>query len=222
MSIDDTGPPYPLPSTQSAGIGSFIIGVTPIGNVSTFDPWTTVIAQYSNSPIVDSLVNTFDAAMDLTQLMDGFFNTTLNIQTAVGFGLDVIGRIVNVSRTVPIPGVTSTYVGFEEASSWTGFGQGGFYSGGGVSTNFVLSDDDYRLLILAKMAGNISDGSITSVNQILLDLFPGRGTCYVADGLNMSLTYTFVFALNPVEVAIVLESGVLPSPAGVVINISHL
>jgi hypothetical protein len=219
--IDDTGPPYPLPATAAAGIGSFIIGVTPIGNVSPFDTWTTVIAQYSNSPILDSLINSFDAAMDLTQLMDEFFNLIFNIQTAVGYGLDVIGRIVGISRTVPIPSASAVYLGFEEASSWVGFGQGGFYSGGGVSTNFVLSDDDYRLLIYAKMAGNISDGSIPSVNEILLTLFAGRGTCYVADGLNMSLTYTFTFALNPVEIAIVLESGVLPSAAGVVINISH-
>jgi hypothetical protein len=53
----------------------------------------------------------------------------------------------------------------------------------------------------------------------LLTLFAGRGTCYVADNQNMSLTYTFEFVLNPVEVAIVELSGALPNPAGVVINV---
>jgi hypothetical protein len=43
----------------------------------------------------------------------------------------------------------------------------------------------------------------------------------VADGLNMSLTYTFNFALNPIEVAIIQESGVLPNPTGVIVNVVH-
>jgi hypothetical protein len=35
----------------------------------------------------------------------------------------------------------------------------------------------------------------------------------------MSLTYTFEFSLTPAELAIIELSGVLPNPAGVVINI---
>ena len=48
--------------------------------------------------------------------------------------------------------------------------------------------------------------------QILLNLFPGRGSCYVTDGLNMSMEYKFEFPLTPVEVSIVTNSGVLPRP----------
>lgn len=219
--MTDTGPPYPfINPTGSNSIGEFTIGVSPIGDIPAFNAYTTVIAQYSNSPTIDGIVNSFDAAMDLTELLDDFFDDVVNPDTAVGYGLDVIGRIVNVSRTLPLPSGAS-YLGFEEAgSSWTGFGQGGFFGGGSVTSNFVLADDDYRLLIFAKMLGNISDGSIPSLNSILLTLFPGRGPCYVVDNLDMSMVFFFSFALNPVELAIVQESGVLPVPAGIAVSIT--
>lgn len=205
----------------SNAIGSFQVGVSPIGTISSFDVWSTVISQYADSPRITDMIAAFNAAMDQTQNFENLFDLVWNVDTAKRYGLDVWGRIVGVSRTLSFPG-TVTYLGFEEAGSWTGFGQGGFYSGGGTTTNFNLADSDFRTLILAKAAGNISDGAIPSVNAVLLSLFPLRGDCYVADNGNMSLTYTFKFALNPVERAIVLESGVLPSPAGVVVNISEL
>lgn len=35
----------------------------------------------------------------------------------------------------------------------------------------------------------------------------------------MTMTYTFTFALTPVELAIVLNSGVLPKPTGVAASV---
>lgn len=219
-----SGPPYPNPTYApgSNGIGSFAIGISPIGTIPTFNPWTTIIAQYANSPIITSMIESFNAAMDLTKSLDDFYDMIWNIQTAVGYGLDVWGRIVGVQRAIQIPGNVSLF-GFGEAgNSWTGFNQGGFFSGQSISQNYVLSDSDFRKLILAKAAGNISDGSIPAVNQILLTLFPGRGVCYVVDGQNMTLTYTFKFALTAPELAIVSQLNVLPNAAGVTINVQQI
>ncbi|MCC8963784.1 DUF2612 domain-containing protein [Bradyrhizobium sp. Pear76] len=177
------------------------------------------MAQYANSPTITSWIQAFNAAMDLTQALDNFYDLMWNVMTAQGYGLDVWGRIVGVQRAIAIPGNVQ-FFGFQEAgSSWTGFGQGGFYSGGGLTQNYLLTDPDFRKLVLAKAAGNISDGAIPSVNQILLNLFPGRGACYVADNQDMSVTYTFQFGLTPVEVAIVLQANVLPTAAGVTVKI---
>jgi hypothetical protein len=221
-----SGPPYPRYAPGFApgsnGIGQFQIGVSPIGVISPFDEWATVMSQYANSPILTAMIESFNAAMDQTVNVENLYDLIWNVLTAQGYGLDVWGRIVGVSRTLTFPGGTA-YIGFEEAGgSWTGFGQGGFFSGGSATTNFNLSDADFRKLILAKAAGNISNGSIPSVNAILLRLFPLRGACYVADGQNMSLTYTFQFPLSPVELAIVQQSGVLPSPVGIITNIVQL
>lgn len=219
-----SGPPYPHPNpaagSNAIGIGG--IGTTlSIGDITIFDIWSTVISQYANSPILTGIITAFNSAMDFTVPIDNFYDMIWNILTAEGYGLDVWGRIVGVQRTISIPGSVQ-YLGFEEAgSSWTGFNQGILFSGGLLTQNFVLNDTDFRRTILAKAAGNISDGSIPSVNSILLALFPNRGKSYVADNRNMSLTYTFNFSLSAVEIAIVSQLNVLPSAAGVIINLSH-
>jgi len=217
-----TGPPYPLyargftPGSNS--IGTFQIGVSPVGDLSPFNVWTTIISQYANSPILTGMIEAFNAAMDQTENFDNLYDMIWNIATATGYGLDVWGRIVGVTRALSFPG-TITFLGNEEADSWTGFGQGILFSGGGVTTNFQLTDSDFRRLILAKAAGNVSDGSIPSLNAILLQLFPLRGNCFVVNNQNMTMTLTFQFPLNPIENAILQQSNVLPYPVGVVVNI---
>lgn len=218
------GPPYPRYAAGftpgSNGIGQFQIGVSPIGILAAYDPWVPIISQYKNSPRLYQMMLAFNAAMDQTENLEDLYDMIWNVQTAVGYGLDVWGRIVQIGRTLKLPGAV-TYFGNEEANSWTGFGQGGFFTGGSVSSNFALSDPDFRTLILAKAATNICDGSIPAINKILLALFKNRGDAFVADNQNMSMTYMFKFPLNPVELAIVETSGALPEPAGIVIDISQ-
>jgi Protein of unknown function (DUF2612) len=217
-----TGPPYPIyapgftPGSNS--IGTFKIGVSPVGDLSPFNIWTTIISQYANSPRLTGMIEAFNAAMDQTENIDNLYDMIWNIATATGYGLQVWGRIVGVTNSLSFPG-TIQFLGNEEANSWTGFGQGILFSGGGTTTNFQLTDTDFRRLILAKAAGNVSDGSIPSLNAILLSLFPLRGNCFVVNNQNMTMTLKFQFPLNPIENAILQQSNVLPYPVGVVVNI---
>jgi len=215
-----TGPDINRPVAGSNAIGRFVIGVSPIGDINPFDIWATCVSQYANSPIITTLIQNFSAYLDQTQNTDNFIDFMLDISSAQGYGLDVWGTIVGVTRVLFIPG-TQKYFGFEEATiiSADTFGPGGqspFYSGEPTSSNYSLSDPAFRILILAKALANISDGSIKSINQILLNLFPARGgNAYVTDGNNMTMTYQFGFVLTPVELAILGQSGVLPKPVGV-------
>lgn len=220
-----SGPPYPNPSPApgSNAIGIGAIGIMSIGAIPQFNPWTPIISQYKNSPRLDAMILAFNAAMDQTENLTNLYDMIWSVQTAQGYGLDVWGRIVGVSRTLKFPSGATPFLGNEEAgSSWTGFGQGGFYSGQGLSSNFILSDTDFRTLILAKAAGNISSGTIQAINQILLTLFRNRGAAYVADNQDMTCTLTFKFALSPVELAIINQANVLPIPAGVAVTVSQL
>lgn len=176
----------------------------------------TIISQYATSPFITALIAAFNQWIDPTVNLDNFYNWIWNVDTAQGYGLDVWGRIVGVGRVLKVA-VTSKYFGFAEATNVSAatFGHGPFYSGQQINSNFILSDDGFRTLIYAKALSNITDGSIPSINQILLTLFPGRGNCYIADGLDGSMTYTFNFALTPVEAAIVEQSGILPRSTGV-------
>ena len=218
-----TGPPYPYIAPGSNAIGVGAIGKMQIGAIAPFNAWVPIISQYKNSPTMDAMILAFNAAMDQTENISNLYDFIWNVLTAQGYGLDVWGRIVGISRTIAIPG-SIQYLGFDEAGvgNWTGFGQGILYSGGGTTTNYIFDDTDFRRLILAKAASNIWNGSIPSYNQILLNLFPERGLCYLADNKNMSMTQTFHFALSPVDIAIVAFSGALPQPTGIITNIVQL
>lgn len=217
-----SGPDINRPRFGSNAIGSFIIGISPIGSIPSFDFWQTVISQYANSPIITQLISNFDSYIDQTVNLDAFFDLVWNVDTAQGWGLDVWGRIVGVTRTLNIANAQQ-YFGFDEAGIGANpFGQQPFYAGASITNNFQLSDDAFRILILAKALANISDGSIKSINQLLLNLFPNRGNCFVTDGLDMSMTYTFAFNLTPVELAIVSQSGILPKPTGVSATVVQL
>jgi len=213
-----TGPLYPPgPAPGSNAIGSFQIGVSPIGDIPLLDPLDTVISQYANSPRTDAVIETFGQAVDQTENIDAFYDLIWNIESAVGYGLDVWGRIVGVTRTLTV--ASSVFFGFEQQSPTVDvFGPGGvspFYVGVPATSNYQLTDSAFRTLIFAKALANICDGSIPAINQVLMSLFPNRGNCYVTDGEDMTMTYTFRFFLTPVEQAIVSQSGVLPKPAGV-------
>jgi hypothetical protein len=218
--VTDTGPPYP--PTAPGDIGEFIIGVSAIGGGRAFDFWKTVISQYANSPILIQLLINLEECISPKQNFDAFFDNIWNIDTAQGYGLDVWGRIVGVVRTLHV--ATGDFFGFKGPGGVSGepFNQAPFYNGDSLTSNFNLTDDAFRQLIFAKALANISDGSIKSINAILRSLFPGRGNCYVADGLDMTLTYTFEFVLSPVEQAIVGQSGVLPKSTGVFASVSSL
>jgi hypothetical protein len=219
-----TGPPYPRYAAGNApggnAIGSFIIGESPIGEIPAFDWWRTVISQYANSPILMQLTENFFQYIDPTSNIVAFFDLVFNVDTAVGYGLDVWGRIVDISRTLFVLNADN-YLGFEEAADPLegSFGQFPFYSGVPLTNNFDLSDDAFRTLIFAKALANISNGSIFAINQLMMNLFKTSGNCYVRDNLDMTISYVFQFILSPVQIAIVSRSGVLPKPAGVSFDI---
>jgi hypothetical protein len=219
-----SGPPYPYPSRGIGAIGDFEIGISPIGEIPSFNIWSTIISQYANSPILTSIITSLATALDQTENFESLYDNIWNVATASGYGLDVWGRIVGVSRTLTVS--SSTFFGFaQQAPTVDDFGPGGqspFYSGSPTTSSYSLTDSAFRTLIYAKALANICDGSIPGINSVLLALFPGRGRCYVTDGENMTMTYTFEFLLTAVEVAIVSSSGILPKPVGVAATVVQL
>lgn len=186
----------------------------------------TIIAQFSNSPTITSLLESFNDAVDPAVNFQEFYDKIWNILTAVGFGLDIWGRIVGLpnGRLLQL-GVNSQILGYENADippDWAPFNQGTFYSGASSSTTFILADDAFRTLILAKALANITSTDSQSLNRLIRNLFPGRGRAYVVDrGQSntavggMAMSYVFEFSLTAVEYAILTQSGVLPHPAAV-------
>lgn len=208
-------PPFPRLPPGSNAIGRFAVGVSQIGTIAQMDPWETIQAQWANSPILTTLILNMWSYIDPTEWFDDWWSDVMNLPTAFGFGLDILGRIVGVGRVLKLS--TAVYFGFEEATPGPlGFNSGvPFYNGESSTTNFALADAPYRVLILAKALSNITDGSMRSINAILSALFPGRGNAYVTNGQDMTMQLVFNFTLTPVELAIIEQSGAIPIPVGV-------
>lgn len=179
------------------------------------DVQSTILSQYACAPSLNALITAWNQAFDPKTLIDIWYKTIWNLETAQGYGLDVWGRIVGVPRVLSLS--TQSYLGFFESSDLTqeGFGQVPWYSGGDATNNYRLADDGYRQLIYAKALANISDGSVIALNTILTTLFAGQGDAYVRDNGDMTITYVFKFVPTAVQVSIIQNSGVLPRPAGV-------
>ncbi len=183
----------------------------------------TVLSQYACSPSLNALLEGWNQCFDPAQSIENWFDNLWNIETAQGYGLDVWGRIVGVSRVLRM--ASGQYLGFAEANDLTeqGFNTAPWYAGRvvvGDFTNCSLSDAGLRQLIYAKALANITDCSVLSLNAILRTLFAGQGDAWVEDNTNMSMTYAFGFVPTDVQVSIIENAGVLPRPAGVAVSYS--
>lgn len=186
----------------------------------------TILAQYANSPTIVDLVDRFNDWIDPQADIQNFYNTIWNVETANDHGLDIWGRIVNVSRYLQIL-EQPAYFGFVEAftlpTADTGaqpFNQAPMYIGEQATTTFRLETEAFRKLILLKAMSNITNCTIPSLNAMLKYFFEGRS--YVHDTGEMQIRYVFEFDLSPFELAIMLQSGVIPRPAGVLANVMQV
>lgn len=185
-----------------------------------------VASQYANSPRLMALGQLFLDALEQAGSIRAFYDKVWNIQTAEGYGLDVWGRIVGVSRYLRIPVVTP-YFGFAEAADVPAttpqpFDQAPFWDGYNATMVYALTDEPYRQLILVKAAANISDGSTKSINALLRALFGAQGRAYVVVPGPLQMQLTFEFTLSPVDLAILTESGAVPQPPGVALSVVQL
>lgn len=186
--------PIGLISTQSPPAGTVVTAATPvdlqISSLSpSFDVSVTVISQYANSPTLLQLCKNMAQYVDPSANLAQFYGYVWNVATAVGFGLDIWGKIVRVKRQLSVG-----------------------------SQQVTLIDSDFRTLIYAKALANISAMTAPAFNQLLQNLFPGLRS-YVLDSGGMTFDIRFNFFLTVTQLAIVKSSGVFPHPAGVQTNI---
>ena len=140
----------------------------------------------------------------------------VKIPTGCYFGWGEAGdrtgfSLINITTETPIPSFGFGEAGAASAEDFgtqfvdlgpyvdrkttdvTPYQQCTFYTGAIQTENFALPDEYYRLLIFAKAAYNITDGSIPAINAIMMNLFPRRGNAYVIDGGEVEVGDTFGF-----------------------------
>ncbi|MCH7381597.1 MULTISPECIES: DUF2612 domain-containing protein [Acinetobacter] len=179
----------------------------------------TIISQYANSPSINQLIESMNEYIDPRTNMENFYDFVWDLNTAQGFGLDIWGKIVGVSRSLRVTD-PEDYFGFKD-SEYQPFDQAPFYDETiPIGTVYILDDVQYRILIITKALANISATNAQALNLLLRQLFNNR-RCYVEEVGGMQVNYVFEFALTNLEYAILAQSGVIQKPAGVKINIKQ-
>lgn len=215
-------------------VGSIVSFVLSLGNPAVgtkFDFEATVISQYANSPVILQLAQNMNDYVDQSANFANFYNFVWNVDTAVGFGLDIWGKIVGVARLLRIPNTTD-YVGFDNSATpppdWQTMGStqtpggpvgGAMYTGYNATEAYLLDDNAYRQLILAKAFANICTTTAPAINTILQNLY-GPGTAWVLNDGVMAISYNLSFTPSAIQLAILEQSGVIPTPPGVSVTIN--
>jgi len=182
----------------------------------------TVQKEYSNSPVLLALLDSFDQWVDLEAFTAQFLSYVWDISTAQNFGLDIWGRILGQSRYIQVAQMPGDNFGFDKGATpgtnWKPWNQAPFYGGQTAGTvSFALQDEYYRKLLLVKAAANIASSDCPSINALMRSMFGDRGKCYVGYDINtpMHIGYHFEFDPTPVEQSII-QSGLFPQPAGTI------
>jgi hypothetical protein len=137
-----------------------------------------------------------------------------SIQTAVGAQLDIVGLWVGQSRYLAEP-LTNVYFSWD--TTGLGWDQGNWQGPYDPSTGLVaLPDDQYRQLLLAKIANNQWDGTIPGAYEFMDPVFPGN-TFFIQDrqDMGMYVGVTGSAPLTAVTYALLTGGYLTVQPAGV-------
>ncbi len=142
----------------------------------------TIQSQYAASPHLRALVEAFWEAMNPEADIKQIYDKMVNLDTAVGFGLDVWGRIVAIGREYISIDEDEKYFGFEplegvENERLDTFDNAPFYVE--VNGKVRLTDEAYRTYILIKAMINIGDSTLASINRMMATLFPEVDICCI-------------------------------------------
>lgn len=180
-----------------------------------------LILQYRNKP---KARETIKIGADI-YLGDGVIfqlQDILDIDTAEGAQLDIIGKILDCPRVVQ--GVYNDMIFFQfyDGEDSVGFSTVGNPQGGNFRTiqnynqsEYSLPDDDYRFLLKFKSAVNVMRGSERGIDDALWNVF--QGDVLLKNNHNLTITY-IVSAERTLAALAAKQLGYYRAPEGVGAN----
>ena len=173
-----------------------------------------IIYQYAKKPKALATINAYLGECDtvignLTDLLNQW-----DIDQARNYSLDIIGRRVGVSRTLPAF-IAKGYFGYLGSIGGEPWGRGIWYrQGESTGGSATLNDDDYRFLIRAKIFKNFQDGSLDYALDSMQVILSAEAN--IQDNYDMTATVFLPLAsLNPLQAYMIQVMDILPRPVGV-------
>lgn len=187
-----------------------------------------LIIQYGNKSNAVSTVTAITEEFELIYDNANILDVAYNLDTAIGKQLDVIGKIVGISRVVPFS-VPKKYFGFDgHLNSYP------FDSKFNVVVSYPfrskfeipysdgqLNDNDYRFFIKARIIKNYAtskniDSNKLSIQDLVDYLFNSKA--YITDNYDMTMTLYIDSSYDSSNLTYLENLDLLPRPQGVRYN----
>lgn len=153
-----------------------------------------VISQHQNQPKFQAWLSAQLMPIDDIATLANVFNSSFDIDLAIGVQLDVVGQILGVQRLV------------------------NFQPTGGVSP--ILDDDTYRLVLKAKILKNQWDGTISQMYSLWSLIFKDA-IFILQDNKNMTLNVLVLGMSSQIEKDLITNGYIIPRPEGVSMSFSY-
>lgn len=138
----------------------------------------------------------------------------LNIDDAMGYALDLVGRHIGVSRILPTA-IAKEYFGWLKDKTALSFGVGEFYRhGDALHASVVLNDSDYRFFIKARITKNYQNGEISNIVKSIKFMIGEHGNIIDAQDMTMNVLVNSD-QLNSLTLYAISKLDILVRPIGV-------
>lgn len=189
--------------------------------MSDFNIDAVIQSQYGDSPHIKGVIRGYYDYISPQKDIDLIYDKMINIYTAEGYGLDVWGRIVGISREYVAVDEQYNYLGFDNRpynmDRIETFNNAPFYKI--VNGKIKLEDNAYRTYILIKALINISNVSLNGLNFIFSQLFPDTDI-KVLHSNTMTLRLLVIGAMSQAQIGAIKNIEWLP--AGVGLQFYHI
>ena len=173
-----------------------------------------IIWQYRTKPKALGTIKAIYKETDLTFQNIIQISDILNIDTATGYALDLVGRHIGVSRVLPTV-IAKEYFGWLEDDSALSFGVGEFYRyGDALSASVVLNDNDYRFFIRARITKNYQTGTIENIVKSIQFVVGNHSNVIDIQNMTMNIIVNSD-KLNSLTLYAISKMNILVRPVGV-------
>lgn len=164
--------------------------------------------------VIRLLAEDFDEASDIYD----YIAKNINVLNARGVWLDLIGDIVGVSRVFEKE-IQPVFFGFDDQPNTTGFEQARFREPDDKTTaSSILNDDDYRVVIIGKIARNYGDVSEVGIATSVLNMTQADNVLVYQSGPAIFSVYVIGLISDNIK-SILTGTDIIPRAAGVKMNL---
>lgn len=158
------------------------------------DYLNVITSEHRGQPKYMAMLTAYLRKLQDAQMVLEAFDLHFDLNEAIGAQLDKLGEVVGRSRILQFQPVGSSA---------------------------VLDDDNYRLIIKAKILQNQWDGTIEDMGNLFKQIFPDM-TIEIIDNQNMSMEIQVLGLKNNIQLQMLNNGYIIPKPEGVRIKVAYI